>query len=102
MKTRCRFHGCISRATLWRGITTGRYSRPIKASPHFNRWLLEEAKRDRAALIAARERACSMSGPTHNDGLAACVRTIALADRAVRLDVFENQTRHAMTFVRGL
>lgn len=42
----------ISRATLWRGVKSGRYPKPLKVGPASNRWRRDE-------LIAVIEKAAA-------------------------------------------
>ncbi|TPJ61261.1 hypothetical protein [Mesorhizobium sp. B2-6-1] len=42
----------IHRSTLWRGISAGRYSKPLKVGPNTNRWR-------RLELIACLEKAAA-------------------------------------------
>jgi predicted DNA-binding transcriptional regulator AlpA len=46
----------IHPATLWRGVKSGRYSKPIKISPQLTRWRRSELQADVERAIAARER----------------------------------------------
>ena len=52
----CAYFGDISPATLYRGIRSGAYARPVKVGPNISRWLEHENAAARAKLIAARDR----------------------------------------------
>jgi len=45
----------ISRATLWRGVKSGRYPRPLKVGPSSNRWKRSELVDVLERAAAARE-----------------------------------------------
>jgi predicted DNA-binding transcriptional regulator AlpA len=54
----CRFIGGtrpINPATLWRGVKSGRYSRPINISPQLVRWRRSELQADIDRMIAERD-----------------------------------------------
>lgn len=45
----------ISRATLWRGVKSGRYPKPLKVGPSSNRWKRDELVAVVEAAAVARE-----------------------------------------------
>jgi predicted DNA-binding transcriptional regulator AlpA len=47
----------IHRSTLWRGVNSGRYPRPLKVGPGTNRWRLGELKAFIEKAAAARDAA---------------------------------------------
>jgi predicted DNA-binding transcriptional regulator AlpA len=55
----CRFFGGATRpinaATLYRGMQTGRYPRPIKVGANSSRWIKSECAAALAKIIAARD-----------------------------------------------
>jgi predicted DNA-binding transcriptional regulator AlpA len=58
VKAACRFIGGskpIDPATLWRGVKSGRYSKPINIGRQSVRWLRSELAADRARMIAERD-----------------------------------------------
>jgi predicted DNA-binding transcriptional regulator AlpA len=58
VKAACRFIGGskpIDPATLWRGVKSGRYSKPINIGAQSVRWLRSELAADRARMIAERD-----------------------------------------------
>lgn len=48
-------HTPIHRSTLWRGITAGRYPKPLKVSATINRWRVGELRRLLEQFAAERE-----------------------------------------------
>ena len=53
----CEFFGGsrpINPATLYRGVRTGRYPRPVKVGPGTSRWLRAECEAALAAMVAGR------------------------------------------------
>lgn len=59
--TSCRLIGGnntpIHRSSLWRGITAGRYPKPIKIGPATNRWRVGELRKVLEQAAAKRESA---------------------------------------------
>lgn len=53
----------ISRATLWRGMTEGRYPRPIKLGRKLLRWKASELAAAVERAIAARDREAAQCPP---------------------------------------
>jgi predicted DNA-binding transcriptional regulator AlpA len=56
--TVCAFFGGkkpLNPATLYRGISEGRYPKPFHPSPGMSRWIPAECRAAMAAMIAARE-----------------------------------------------
>jgi hypothetical protein len=55
----CRFFGGVNRpinaATLYRGMQTGRYPKPIKVGANSSRWIKSECAAALAKIIAARD-----------------------------------------------
>lgn len=55
----CRFFGGVNSplnpATLYRGIKTKKYPRPIKVGPGTSRWLLSECEQALQKMIAERD-----------------------------------------------
>jgi hypothetical protein len=54
----CRFFGGtkpIHPATLWRGVKSGRYSKPIKVAANTNRWRRHELQSDLDRMAAERD-----------------------------------------------
>jgi predicted DNA-binding transcriptional regulator AlpA len=45
----------ISRATLYRGVRSGRYPKPLKVGPATNRWRMDELQTVLEKATAARE-----------------------------------------------
>jgi predicted DNA-binding transcriptional regulator AlpA len=55
----CKFFGGsrpLHAATIHRGITEGRYPRPVRTSPNSNRWVGRELKAARQAILDAPRR----------------------------------------------
>ena len=50
----CRELGRISPATLYRGVTSGRYPRPINVGPNTVRWILTEVRTCKIAMMNSR------------------------------------------------
>ena len=50
-----RMFGNVSRATIWRGVRTGRFPKPIKLGPFISRWLRREAQAYLDRLTRARD-----------------------------------------------
>lgn len=50
----CRELGRISQATLYRGVSSGRYPRPIKVGPNTVRWVRHEIRACKVAMMNAR------------------------------------------------
>lgn len=49
----------IHRSTLWRGITAGRYPKPLKISASTNRWRVGELRMVLAQFAAERDKAAA-------------------------------------------
>ena len=50
-----RMFGNVSKATIWRGVRSGRFPRPIKLGPYISRWLRREAQAHLDSLTQARD-----------------------------------------------
>jgi predicted DNA-binding transcriptional regulator AlpA len=50
----CRDLGGISQATLYRGVNSGRYPRPVHVGPNTVRWIRAEVKACKIAMMASR------------------------------------------------
>jgi predicted DNA-binding transcriptional regulator AlpA len=55
----CRFFGGnkpLNPATLYRGVKSGRYPRPVKVGPNTNRWVRPECQSSLEKWLAERDR----------------------------------------------
>ena len=53
--TTCAFFGAIDVSTLYRGVHSGRYPRPVNVSDNVVRWLADECEAALQRMIAARD-----------------------------------------------
>jgi predicted DNA-binding transcriptional regulator AlpA len=54
--TTCEFFGGIDVSTLYRGMSAGRYPRPVLVSAHVARWLASECEAALDRMIAERDK----------------------------------------------
>ena len=54
--TTCAFFGGIDVSTLYRGMSSGRYPRPVLVSAHVARWLADECEAALDHMIAERDK----------------------------------------------